>query len=289
MYRHTINLTFWNNWFDFTGIPLVLFLSLVLLTLAGLGWVMVLWIKKGIRAVYCSKGVKDLGYWYDFHNIKQCIVMFIPTRFQPCFPDVPDDRKMNPNTPCREKLISWFIKNGFSDNNGTDKFYLVLADPGAGKTTFLINLYVRYHFSLRLGKKNKMKFLNFGAPGFHSKFREIMEAEKEKEKTILLLDAFNERHGLHPSEFSGICADEDRFALDLNELWKLTGDFRKVVVTSRLPNFSLMADLEDKHKKSGIGDEKFYPVTEIYLSPFSPKEIKQYLNKKYGCFFFPEP
>ena len=42
-------------------------------------------------------------------------------------------------------LTTFNIKDAFDEKKESNKYYLILADSGMGKTTFMINLYVRYH------------------------------------------------------------------------------------------------------------------------------------------------
>jgi len=70
-------------------------------------------------------------------------------------------------------------------------FALALADSGMGKTTFMINLYIRYKNAFRLPfapQKYDIKLFPLGYPNI----LEDIEKVKDKKNTILLLDALDE-------------------------------------------------------------------------------------------------
>lgn len=58
----------------------------------------------------------------------------------------------------RSPLIPFFIQAAFNEKSDSERFYLILADSGMGKTTFLINLYLRYHAPFNRHRQHKMRF-----------------------------------------------------------------------------------------------------------------------------------
>ncbi len=77
--------------------------------------------------------------------------------------------------------------------------------------------------------------------------------------------------------------DDERFRKRLDEIVALTRDFREVVITSRTQYFPT-GRRNQAYELSipRFDDSGFHTLAKLYLSPFDSREIKQYLNKKYG-------
>jgi hypothetical protein len=75
---------------------------------------------------------------------------YVETKFQNISPSEDDEPGRSYIASAKDKLIPLLIKKVFNNNARDGKFYLVLADTGMGKTTFLINLYIRYKNRLHL-------------------------------------------------------------------------------------------------------------------------------------------
>ncbi|MBN1547263.1 MAG: DUF1566 domain-containing protein, partial [Syntrophaceae bacterium] len=155
-------------------------------------------------------------------------------------------------------------------NKDACQFYIILADSGMGKTTFLINLYLRY-IDQCWGAKYQIKLFPLG---WGREIDEHIENLPEKKNTILLLDAF----------------DEDIQALDdyharLRELVEKGKYFREVVITCRTQFFPTE---EEEPKESGVlqfgGDGGDRIFRKLYLSPFDDKDISTYLRQRFAWF-----
>jgi sulfatase modifying factor 1 len=184
----------------------------------------------------------------------------------------------------KKRLIPWFIRNAFDEKKESDKFYLILADSGMGKTTFLINLYIRY--MSRWGKKHQIKLLPFGDERIIKHLEELAKKQDDAKNTILLLDAFDEYKGLLPPATPDGLSDDERFRKRLDEIVELTRDFREVVITSRTQYFPGQEDKPYELKIPRFDDKGFHTLAKMYLSPFDDDEIRRYLNKKYGVLQF---
>ncbi|MEI6638865.1 MAG: formylglycine-generating enzyme family protein, partial [Chlorobium sp.] len=185
----------------------------------------------------------------------------------------------------KEKLIPFFLKKAFRKKE-KEKFYLVLADSGMGKTTFMINLYLRYNSLLNIGRRPyKIKLLPFGNKGILNSIQEIKK-NSDVSKTILLLDAFDEYHKLLPSETPDKLSDEERFEKLLHEVIDLVQDFREIVMTSRTQYFPRQENKIYKLEIPRPDGEGAYELVKMYLSPFDDREVSSYLIKKYGIFRF---
>lgn len=237
-------------------------LLLIILCRIGL-WLYLKWEKR--------KLISDLEPFYSKNEVLSATKYFVPTRVQ----NVPPSNEIEPRNnfffTTSEKLIPFFINKAFRKGKDDQKYYLVLADSGMGKTTFIINLYLTY---LRqwFRKKYKMVIIPLGHPKAWESLQQF--TEKEARNTILLLDAF----------------DEDQAALDdyqkrLNEIIDKVWAFREVVITSRtqfFPNQEREPN-EIKIKKVG-GEGGYHRFAKMYISPFSDDDIDRYLKNKYGRF-----
>ncbi len=259
--------------------------GLSMLTLAVLSYIIALLRKLPDRYIN-AKAAEDLFPYFDYQKVKQSRELFIPTKFQNHPPSVEEEPGFSHQFVVKDKLIPWFIKTGFNGKKETDKFYLILADSGMGKTTFMINLFVKYNSLFNFGRKYSMKLLPFGDNRIIDQLKEMAKNQKEAKNTILLLDAFDEYKGLLPPEVPDGLTDDGRFRKCLDEIVELTRDFREVVITSRTQYFPGQENQAYELKVPSFDDKGFHILAKLYLSPFSDKEVKQYLNKKYGRFAF---
>ena len=232
-------------------------------------------IKMGLIVMVVLGGVFKIKlkyYQYKYLNIpldritKQSMKYYISTRAQ--YTDPCDDE----NVASAEsfQLIPFFLNHVFKDYE--TQYFIVLADSGMGKTTFLLNLFFKYY--KKIFKKNHIVFLSLTFDAAIKKIRGI----KDKEKTILLLDGF----------------DEDKYAMKdyvsrLQVICNETELFYKVIITSRTQFFP---DNQSEPKKTGklkfgIGN-KSVEFTKFYISPFNDIEINLYLVSAY-CIIKIEP
>lgn len=205
--------------------------------------------------------------FYTEFEVKKATEKYMPTKCQnvdPCQEEEPTNVHAYVT---KEKLIPFFIKKVFNAKK-SEKYYIILADSGMGKTTFIINLFSEY--SKKIFKKHKMILLPLGHPDTDA----TIDIIQDKENTILLLDAL----------------DEDSKSLNdykkrLNEIIEKTKSFQAIVITSRTQFFP--SQIEEP-KETGIlkfgcekGMHKFY---KLYISPFDEKDINKYLKMKFNIF-----
>lgn len=227
-----------------------------------------------------SKAARDLAPYFDYIKVKASCDLFIPTKFQSQSPTREDEPQFNHKSVMKYLLIPFLIKTVFNEKKTSDKFYLVLGDSGMGKTTFMINLYIQYTSFFNFGKKYKIRLYPCGDDRILDQIK--MVNPKEARDTILLLDAFDEDPKLLPLAESDGLSDDQRFHRRLDEFIEIIRDFRKVVFTSRTQYFPGQEDEPYELKIRRFDEKGFHILTKLYLSPFDDKEIKRYLNKKYG-------
>ena len=262
------------NWTD-SGIEIIIFLI-------GIAGTLIIAIYKFgllvIRKLNELKLSRDLHPYFTPQEVNRATEYFIQTRCQNVPPSVENEPGNVHAFVTSQKLIPFFLRQALGSNKDNDhRFYLILADSGMGKTTFMINLYLSYlrkNWPFQKGKK--IKLLPLGH--FHS-LKELSEMDvQEREQTILLLDAFDE-------DVEAMRDHKKRLTQILDETWR----FRKVIITCRTQFFSSAIEEPGKTGISKSGGEKgehlFY---KLYLSPFSDSEVKKYLRKKFSILQFPQ-
>jgi len=211
-----------------------------------------------------------LSPYFNEYEIQKATQYFVPTQCQNVDPAQSNEPSRTYALASKEPLIPFFINKVFL-HPSSEKFYIVLADSGMGKTTFMINLYLQ---TIKLRNKElQIILLPLGYPeSINQKIQEI----KEKEKTILLLDAFDE----------DVEAVQD-YQSRMTEIVQLTKEFRTVVITSRTQFFPSEDRLPND---TGImrfgGDKGEYCFHRTYVSPFEDRDIKVYLRKKFPFWKF---
>jgi len=227
-----------------------------------------------------SKAARDLAPYFDCRQVQASRALFIPTQFQNQSPTREEEPKFSHKYVSKSRLIPFFIKTAFNEKKESDKFYLVLADSGMGKTTFMINLYVKYTSFFHFRRKYQMRLFPFGDTRILDQIKAI--EKKAVKDTILLLDAFDEDKKLIPPAVPDGLSDDERFRRRLDEIIEVVRDFREVVITSRTQYFPGQEDQPYELKIPRFDEKGFHTLAKLYLSPFDDREIKRYLNKKYG-------
>ena len=227
-----------------------------------------------------SKAAKDLAPWFEYQQLKGARKMFISTQFQNQSPTREEEPGFSHKFVSKSSLIPFFIKTAFDEKKESNKFYLILADSGMGKTTFMLNLYVQYHSFFNFGRKYKMRLYPFGDERIIDMIKKI-DTEEAKD-TILLLDAFDEDKKLLKLEATEELTAEERFRKRMDEIIDAVRDFREVIITSRTQYFPGQEKEDYELKIPRFDGKGFHTLAKMYLSPFDPKEVNRYLNKKYG-------
>lgn len=216
---------------------------------------------------------RDLFPFFTKSDILHATNNYIETRYQNISPTEDDEPGCKYIASAKDKLLPLFLDKVFKYGKDDNKYFLILADSGMGKTTFLVNLYLRYktknwkNTSLR---KFKIRLI----PIWHQKAFQYIDEIPEKENTILLLDAFDEM----------IEAQQNHFKA-LKKVLDKTDSFRLIVLTCRTQFFP---SKEEEPKETGYftaGESGEYHFQKAYLSVFDDRDVKKYLKKKYPFFW----
>ena len=227
-----------------------------------------------IKKVISEKNNKSLHPYFNHNEITNAKKNYITQNFQNVPPSKEDELIYTHSSVAKQKLIKFFIKS-FSDKSDK-RFFVLLADSGMGKTTFSLNLYRKYNSYIRfLLKKNKydLALIPLGYDNADEHINNLKE-DKTHLNTILILDALDE-------DSNAIVNSTKR----LKTIVELTKEFRFVIITCRTQFFN-NENLEPKATNiPRLGTKKgYYNFEKLYLSPFTDKDVRKYINKKYGLF-----
>lgn len=251
------------------NIGLIIFISSVILT--SLIPISIKGFKLLIIFIKQKKAIKDLHPFFLPSEINSATSFYIDTNCQNIPPSDYEELQLSHAFAVQERLMPFFINKAFKFKTKTEnRFYFILSDSGMGKTTFLINLYVKY--SNRINKPFNIKLLPLGSKMIDKEIKAI--DIETKRKTILLLDAFDE-------DIKASSNYEQRLSEIVNLVW----DFRIVIITSRTQFFD--ADINEPNETGLLkfgGNKGHLTFQKIYISPFSDKDIKKYLRKKFSLF-----
>lgn len=191
---------------------------------------------------------------------------YIPTRAQEIDPCNQEEIRNNNGKFYSFLLIPFFKKEAFKKSS-SGKYYLVLADSGMGKTTFLLRLYRKCIPSVVAHKYKKVEML-------HLVDRDCIEQIQKisyPEKTILLLDGLDENN-------EAIENCDDFFS----KLVSTTMHFNKIVITCRTQFYASASDEPSRTGVIHVGNgNKGCEIVRKYISPFSDEEVKLYLRKRF--------
>lgn len=223
-----------------------------------------------------SRNNKDLYPFYNNKILKDARKKYIRTKCQNLDPSVDINYKSSYAFAVKEDLLDFFLDKVFKIKNIENKFYLILADSGMGKSTFMLNLFYKFN-SLKniIFSKTKIKLLPLG-----EKYQTIIEtisSIEDKKNTILLLDALDE---------SPIFITNEEINTKFNELIELVKDFKIVIITCRTHFFSKEKDepFELKIKRFNTKGNGFHLIKKLYISPFDDNDIESYINKTFNIF-----
>ncbi len=221
---------------------------------------------------------RNLYPQFDYMTSRKCTDLYIPTMFQNASPARQDEPKFTHKYVSKDKLIPFFLKTAFNEKRDSERFYLILADSGMGKTTFMVNLYMSY-ISFWNRHRDKQLQIKLYRLGYNDTLDLVKNIKREEAiNTILLLDALDEDPNILPKEGQ---TDAEAFQKRVDEIIECTKNFREVVLTCRTQYFPRKEDDPYELKIQRPDQRGFYTLNKLYISPFDDKEVEKYLNKKY--------
>lgn len=218
---------------------------------------------------------ESLKPYFSPNDVDRATRYYIPTKFQNVSPTADDEPGKTHLASAKQELMPMFLNKAFKDHGDNTKYYLILADAGMGKTTFMVNLFLNYTARpfrnlLGINANQGMKLFPLGSPDI---WKDIEKIENKRE-TILLLDAFDE----------DIKAVED-YDARMKEVLEATKEFKEIVITCRTQFFPSDKEIPDDTGYTTFGGEQeSYKFQRVYLSVFDDKDIKKYLKKRFSIF-----
>ena len=221
--------------------------------------------------------IEDEGLDYTENSSSDLLTpYFLKRLFNPKKPKVYEELNLFGKILFRLKKTYLFqIFSLEEDNPKIHKYILLLGESGMGKTSFLINLILKYKakkykyfglLSLFSGSQKNIHFLPFRNKNLFDYIKTI----QDKKNSHLLLDAL----------------DEDITSLDiksrLQEIYQATYDFKTVVMTCRLQFFESYFEEPELSgmKKYGVNKGE-HEVHRLYIKPFNESDIEKYLRLKF--------
>jgi hypothetical protein len=149
------------------------------------------------------------------------------------------------------------------------RYSILLADSGMGKTALLLNYYARHC------KRRSPPFNIALVPLGYKHSDEVIKTMMNRDKTILFLDAFDE-------DTQAMQDHRQRLATILG----LTEGFQHVLITCRTQFFEKDDEIprETGIARFGViapGQSREYSFYKIYLSPFSDAQVERYLKQRF--------
>lgn len=197
-------------------------------------------------------------------NLKEASETYV----QPFFTLENPDHEQEPSGAINlQKNLIKKIENNFKQQS-KEKRMLILADAGMGKTAILLNIYYRH--AKKFFKSFDMNYIELGSSNSIDGVKNI----KNPPNTILLLDSLDENN-------DAITNNKET----LKKIIALTSSFYRVVITCRTQFFSENNDFPELIAYGGgvmsAGEPTKGIYNKIYIAPFTDKQIKWYLRKKY--------
>ena len=222
------------------------------------------------KVISFFKVKSDLHPFYSWKEVRNASENYVETRGHVDFSALSDHHSDVQKDVQSVKLISFFKKREFRPNEDDQRFYLILADSGMGKTTFLINLYLRY--SKKIVKEFNVDLMSL----WHPKTWERLEnyPEERAKNTFLLLDSLDE----DPKALSDITGR-------LNEIIDRVWHFRKVIICC---NTQLFASQQSEPSEISIpyaaSSHGYHNFLRVYIQPFTNEDIIKYIKKRFSVF-----
>jgi hypothetical protein len=208
--------------------------------------------------------------FFDRKDIYDARTCYIRTKLQDLCPsDLDEPGSSHAHFISEEDGIQFFLRRLTTMVSERDsRYYLILADSGMGKTTFLLNLLIAHscHFGLH---RLAMKLAALGHPDCDDNIKNY--PTEERSNTILLLDAFDE----DPKAFENCSERLDSLARELQ-------GFYKVLITCRRQFFGAETEIPAGPGLRSYGTQVM-PVVYLpkYVAPFTEDDVARFLKKRF--------
>jgi formylglycine-generating enzyme required for sulfatase activity len=244
------------------------FISLVVIFIFGLIiYLKIESIKNLINRRTLRKKFKDGRF--DVSVIERATYSFLPPKCQTISPLTAK------NDAAVEKEYLFAKIDNFIETDLVEKNLVILAGPGGGKTTSILN-YIAVKEKPFLQKSIKLAAI----PLNHSNAIDLITQIDDPQNTVVFLDALEEDPMAKAYHYER-----------LNELLMLCKDFKRVILTSQSQFFSLDEEISGDSgvihfNIEDIEQKRIYAIQKIYIAPFDDSDIALYVKQIYPFWRF---
>ena len=135
----------------------------LLILLIGIATQIFRWSARLIEYIRRRRLINDLSPYFTEYEVRRATQNYISTKYQNVAPSEDEEPGRHYIASAKNKLIPLFLHQVFKPKHDGNKNYLILADAGMGKTTFMINLYLNYKKQWR-NKRFDIKLFPLGSP-----------------------------------------------------------------------------------------------------------------------------
>lgn len=253
----------------------IIAIAIIIITVLGFGYAILSVLWKGLSSLVLWRNQrvlnKDLRDFFMPIDVERATRYYISTQYQNVSPSEDEEPGRRYIAAAKNKLIPLFLQKAFLHGKDNNKYYLILADTGMGKTTFLINLYISYKNQWNFFNKPRpeIKLIPLGSPDALAAIQLIGNPQN----TILLLDAFDEDvKALH------------HYKSRMEEILAVVKDFHEIVITCRTQFFPSQKEEPYETGHITFGESGEYKFQKLYISVFQDKDIKDYINKRFPIY-----
>jgi hypothetical protein len=247
-----------------TGLTVYVQIASILGTAVALGSLFVTRTWPWLRAILDSRLLRSGAGSYSLQDIQRSVKYYVHPYCQRIDPSAGEPAVADGH---QQKLFD-ALDDALS--HPTDYRYLILlADSGMGKTSAMLNYYVRHR--RRWGRRPTLVLIPLGITDSDEKIAAI----PNKEDSIIFLDALDE-------DILALVDCGERLRILLNA----TRDFRRVIISCRTQFFSKDEEIPTgtailKVGSRPAGESAEHIFHKIYLCPFTDQQVIAYLRKCY--------
>jgi hypothetical protein len=199
-------------------------------------------------------------------DLSRAKLWYVPAECQEVDPSEHDEPGEPPTTVSRQKLAK--VLDLLLAPDDPTHVILLLGDSGMGKTSALLNYWLSR--STRILSPYTLRAI----PIAHADAWRAIEAAPNPESTVLLLDAFDE-YAPPPHAYEL-----------MKDLLTRVSRFAKVVITCRTHYFGredLIPSVTPTRIRGPLaaGEAAYPPIRRLYVSPFSDRQLRSYLRRRY--------
>lgn len=211
---------------------------------------------------------------FTSEDLAEMIRKYVPSRYSEIKDLVEidyDTESFKPQKGVYRNLVSGMVRRFTRPSR--HKYYIILADSGIGKTTFMVNLFFALHSRILpfiFRPRPKTEFIHLG--GSLEPLEKIQQIP-DKVNTIVLLDGLDEYNFKSSSP-----------SAEIQNLLQHLQPFREIVITVRTQFFATtMAEIPEI-KDISMGKSGRHSVCRFYLAPFTMMDVLRFLNNEFPLY-----